>query len=35
MSRPFEHPAHLPVSFARAVRAIMCEAGNREDRADG
>jgi hypothetical protein len=31
--RPFEHPSHVPVPFAVAVWAIMCEAGTRDDRA--
>jgi hypothetical protein len=33
MTRPSEHPAHVPVPFALAVWAIMCQAGSREDRA--
>jgi hypothetical protein len=32
MSRPFEHPAAVPVPFALAVWAILHSAGTRADR---
>jgi hypothetical protein len=33
MTRPFQHPAHVPVAFAEAVWRILCMAGTREDQA--
>jgi hypothetical protein len=33
MSRPFEHPAHVPVPVALAVWRIMCQDGTRDERA--
>jgi hypothetical protein len=33
MTRPFQHPAHVPVAFAVAVWRILCMAGTREDQA--